>query len=245
MSQEKESPNTEQTENTSDVEHEIVDESVDSEQATESNDSTDSSNSETEPTEPDSKQDSETDLQTLLDAANKKADDNWDQMLRTKAEMENLRRRSRLDVENAHKFAVEKFVTQLIPVIDSLELGLTNVGKDDHEQLEKLHEGSEMTLKMFQDVFNKFDIETLDPVNETFNPEFHQAMVMQESADVKPNTVIMVMQKGYTLNDRLVRPAMVSVSKAVVTDSTDATDAAGTTESGEQPEATKKIDEKA
>jgi molecular chaperone GrpE len=177
------------------------------------------------------------DLQALLDAANKKADDNWDQMLRTKAEMENLRRRSRLDIENAHKFAVEKFVTDLIPVIDSLELGLTAVGKDDHEQLEKLREGTEMTLKMFQDVFNKFDIEAINPVNEKFNPEFHQAMVMQESADVEPNTVLMVMQKGYTLNDRLVRPAMVSVSKAMSSDS-------GAADTGSS-EPGKKIDEKA
>jgi len=173
------------------------------------------------------------DLQVLLDTANKKADDNWDQLLRTKAEMENLQRRSRLDIENAHKFAVEKFVTDIIPVIDSLELGLTAVGKDDHEQLEKLREGTEMTLKMFQDVFNKFDIEVINPANETFNPELHQAMVMQESADVEPNTVLMVMQKGYTLNDRLVRPAMVSVSKAA------STEPEGSSEKG------KKIDEKA
>ncbi len=175
--------------------------------------------------------DEQGDLQALLDAANKKAEDNWDQMLRTKAEMENLRRRSRLDIENAHKFAVEKFVNELIPVIDSLELGLTAVGKDDHEQLEKLREGTEMTLKMFQDVFNKFDIEAINPLNEPFNPEFHQAMVMQESTDVEPNTVLMVMQKGYTLNDRLVRPAMVSVSKAA------------SAEQGTEPG--KKIDEKA
>ncbi|VAX00578.1 Heat shock protein GrpE [hydrothermal vent metagenome] len=175
----------------------------------------------------------ETDLQSLLDAANKKADENWDLILRTKAEMENLRRRSRLDVENAHKFAVEKFVTDLIPVIDSLELGLTAVGKDDHEQLEKLREGTEMTLKMFQDVFNKFDIEAVNPINETFNPEFHQAMVMQETDEVEPNTVLMVMQKGYTLNDRLVRPAMVSVSKAKSPNSDTAA------------EPTQKIDEKA
>jgi len=175
--------------------------------------------------------DEQGDLQALLDAANKKAEDNWDQMLRTKAEMENLRRRSRLDVENAHKFAIDKFVNELIPVIDSLELGLTAVGKDDHEQLAKLHEGTEMTLKMFQDVFNKFDLEVIDPLNEPFNPEFHQAMVMQESTDVEPNTVLMVMQKGYTLNDRLVRPAMVSVSKAA------------SAEQGTEPG--KKIDEKA
>ncbi len=222
MSQDKEPNNAEETV--------VVDETV-SKAETVADDSLDSTTESKEPS-------SENDLQTLLDAANKKAEDNWEQMLRTKAEMENLRRRSRLDVENAHKFAVEKFVTDLIPVIDSLELGLSAVGKDDHEQLEKLHEGTEMTLKMFQDVFNKFEIEVVNPLNETFNPEFHQAMVMQESADVEPNTVLMVMQKGYTLNERLVRPAMVSVSKAISSASAEVNDS-------ETSEPGKNIDEKA
>ncbi len=204
MSQEKESSSTEIAEETA---KDILDVAAEHKQEQEQENSAEVALEQDEKSET-------PDLQVLLDAATKKADDNWDQMLRTKAEMENLRRRSRLDVENAHKFAVEKFVSELIPVIDSLELGLTTVGKDDHEQLEKLHEGTEMTLKMFQDVLNKFDIETINPVNEVFNPELHQAMVMQESEDVKPNTILMVMQKGYTLNDRLVRPAMVSVSKA-------------------------------
>ncbi|MFV2059915.1 MAG: nucleotide exchange factor GrpE [Gammaproteobacteria bacterium] len=219
MTKEKESTNTELAEESA---KDVLD--IAAEQHNDSDESESGTDTETESTE-------QPDLQALLDAATKKADDNWDQMLRTKAEMENLRRRSRLDIENAHKFAVEKFVTELIPVIDSMELGLTAVGKDDHEQLEKLREGTEMTLKLFQDVFNKFDIEAINPVNESFNPEFHQAMVMQESADVEPNTVLMVMQKGYTLNDRLVRPAMVSVSKAVADN--------GNAESG------KKIDEQA
>lgn len=200
MSQEKESNSTEITEETA---KEMLEVETEHEQENSADTETKAEKSE------------EPDLQTLLDAATKKAQDNWDQMLRTKADMENLRRRSRLDVENAHKFAVEKFVIDLIPVIDSLELGLTAVGKDDHEQLEKLREGTEMTLKMFQDVFNKFDIEVINPLNESFNPELHQAMVMQESEEVEPNTVLMVMQKGYTLNERLVRPAMVSVSKAM------------------------------
>lgn len=212
MSQDKEPNSTEETA--------VVDETVSKAESPELEINAapeDSTNTTVESQEPSS----ETDLQSLLDAAKKKADDNWDQMLRTKAEMENLRRRSRLDVENAHKFAMEKLVTDLVPVIDSLELGLSAVGKDDHEQLEKLHEGTEMTLKMFQDVFNKFDIEAVNPLNETFNPEFHQAMVMQESADVEPNTVLMVMQKGYTLNERLIRPAMVSVSKAMSAESSE------------------------
>jgi len=227
MSQEKESAVDDVKEDTNTTEPEVVDETetevIEGELEPATNETVESEESE------ESVESSDTDLQSLLDAANKKAEDNWDLMLRTKAEMENLRRRSKLDIENAHKYAVEKFVTDIIPVIDSLELGLTAVGKDDHVQLEKLREGTEMTLKMFQDVFNKFDIETLNPVNETFNPEFHQAMVMQESVDVEPNTVLMVMQKGYTLNGRLVRPAMVSVSKA----------------SSESSEPGKKIDEKA
>ena len=151
-------------------------------------------------------------LTEKLAAAEQKAADNLDQLLRTKAEMENLRRRTQKDVENAHKFAIEKFVSEVLSVKDSLEMGLEAAA---HEStVEKLQEGTEMTLNMLKQVFEKFSVIELHPQDEKFNPDHHQAMSIQESADHEPNTVMTVMQKGYLLNDRLVRPAMVMVSKA-------------------------------
>ena len=151
-------------------------------------------------------------LTQKLEAAEKKAADSMDQLLTTRAEMENLRRRTQKDVENAHKYAIEKFVSELLSVKDSLEMGLDAAA---HEStVEKLQEGTEMTLNMLKQVFDKFSVIELHPQDEKFNPDHHQAMSIQESADHEPNTVMTVMQKGYLLNDRLVRPAMVMVSKA-------------------------------
>jgi len=148
-----------------------------------------------------------------LDAAEKKATDNWDQLLRTKAEMDNIRRRTQKDLENAHKFALEKFITELLAVKDSLELGV-NAAQQENVTVESLKEGSEMTLSMLAGVFEKFNVVEVNPEGEKFNPEHHQAMSMQPNPDLEPNTVMAVMQKGYLLNERLVRPAMVMVSKA-------------------------------
>jgi molecular chaperone GrpE len=125
--------------------------------------------------------------------------------------MDNLRRRNAKDVENAHKYGIEKFANQLLPVVDGMELGLAVEGAS----AESLREGMELTMKMMQKMMENLGIEEINPINEKFNPEKHQAMSMQPSADVEPNTVIAVMQKGYLLNDRLLRPAMVMVSKAV------------------------------
>lgn len=152
-------------------------------------------------------------LQKELEGLKAKADDNWNEYLRACAELENTKRRMQRDIENANKFAVEKFVLELLPVKDSLEMGLA-AAKDQNGGIEKLLEGTELTLKMFSDAVAKFGIETVDPIDQPFDPEFHQAMSMQESASKPPNTVIAVMQKGYTLHGRLVRPAMVVVSKA-------------------------------
>jgi molecular chaperone GrpE len=148
-----------------------------------------------------------------LDQAEKKAMDNWDQLLRTKAEMDNIRRRTQKDLENAHKFALEKFITELLGVKDSLEMGV-NASQQDNATVEILREGSEMTLSILSGLFEKFNVVELNPQGEKFNPDHHQAMSMQPSAEHEPNTVMAVMQKGYLLNDRLVRPAMVMVSKA-------------------------------
>lgn len=151
-------------------------------------------------------------LQAELEAAQKKAEENWDIALRTKAEMENLKKRTQKDVENAHKFALEKIANELLAVRDSMELGLQ--AAEEAASIEKLKEGTDLTLKMLVSAMEKFNIVQIDPVGEKFNPDHHQAMTMQESAEHDPNTVIAVMQKGYLLNDRLLRPALVVVSKA-------------------------------
>jgi molecular chaperone GrpE len=152
-------------------------------------------------------------LEAKLAEAEKQATEYKDQALRTMAEMENLRRRTERDLENAHKYALEKFAQELLPVIDSLEMGVA-AAQDENTDVVKLREGTEMTLKMFETAVDKFGIKGVHPHGEAFNPEHHQAMSMIDSPDHAPNTVIDVMQKGYLLNDRLVRPAMVVVSSA-------------------------------
>ncbi len=153
-------------------------------------------------------------MQALLEDARAKADEHWNQLLRIQAELDNTRRRAQADVEKAHKFGLEKFATELLPVKDSLEMGLAAAEGSDHEVAEKLREGTELTLKMLSGVLEKFGVIEVDPMGQPFNPELHQAMTMQPSDEHEPNTVMMVMQKGYLLNERLIRPAMVVVSKA-------------------------------
>tara|TARA_R110000823_G_scaffold28045_83_gene81704 strand:+ start:2984 stop:3637 length:654 start_codon:yes stop_codon:yes gene_type:complete len=146
--------------------------------------------------------------QLTTDLANAK-----DQVLRTHAEMQNLRRRMERDVENAHKYALEKFVGELLPVVDNLERSIQAMADVDGD-FKAVSDGIELTLKSFQDVLARFKVEAVDPGGEAFNPDLHQAMSMLEVPDVKPNTVIDVFQKGYTLNGRLIRPAMVVVAKS-------------------------------
>lgn len=133
--------------------------------------------------------------------------------LRAQAEIENIRRRTEQDVEKAHKFALEKFANELLPVIDSLERALEVADKTNPE-LASMIEGIELTMKSLLGAVRKFGVEVVGDINVPFNPEVHQAMSMMESEDVAPNHVIMVMQRGYTLNGRLLRPAMVAVAKA-------------------------------
>jgi len=154
------------------------------------------------------------DLQLLLEDARTKADEHWDQVVRLQAELENVRRRAAKDVESAHKFGLEKFVSELLPVIDSLEMGLEASKTAADDGLHKLQEGTDMTLKMFSSAMAKFNVQVVGTVGEKFNPEFHQAMTMQESNEHDPDSVMLVMQKGYMMNERLIRPAMVMVSKA-------------------------------
>ncbi len=134
-----------------------------------------------------------------------------DQMLRVQAEMQNVRRRAELDVEKAHKFAVEKFANEMVTVVDNLERGLA--AAPEEEATKVIRDGMAMTLDGLINGLARFKVEQVNPEGETFNPELHQAMSMVENPDLAPNTVIAVMQKGYTLNGRLLRPAMVMVSK--------------------------------
>ena len=152
-------------------------------------------------------------LTALLEDARGKADEHWDQVVRLQAEMDNLRKRSERDLANAHKFALERFANELLPVKDSLEMGLTAFDVEGADP-DKLREGVALTLQMLTGAMGKVAIKEVNPQDERFNPDFHQAMSMQERDDVEPNTVVTVVQKGYTLNERLIRPAMVIVSKA-------------------------------
>ena len=152
-------------------------------------------------------------LTSLLEEVQAKADENWDQLLRVRAEMENLKRRHANELEKAHKFALDGFVRELLQVRDSLELG-HDAARDEGTDVAKLREGTELTLKLLVSVMGRFGVEQLDPQDKPFDPEYHQAMTTQPTADIVPNTVVRVIQKGYLLNGRLVRPAMVIVAAA-------------------------------
>ncbi|MDE3272937.1 nucleotide exchange factor GrpE [Pseudoalteromonas sp. SSM20] len=152
-------------------------------------------------------------LNAELEAAKQTIEEQKDSVIRAAAEVENMRRRAAQDVEKAHKFALEKFANELLPVLDNLERAIEFADKEN-DAVKSVIEGVEMTAKSFVDAVAKFGVEVVSPQGEAFNPEFHQAMSIQPSADVAPNTVIAVMQKGYLLNGRLLRPAMVMVSKA-------------------------------
>ena len=151
-------------------------------------------------------------LTALLEDARGKADEHWDQVVRLQAEMDNLRKRSERDLANAHKFALERFANELLPVRDSLEMGLAAFDTEGADP-DKLREGVVLTLQMLTSAMDKAEIREVNPQDERFNPDFHQAMSIQERDDVESNTVVTVVQKGYILNDRLIRPAMVIVSK--------------------------------
>jgi molecular chaperone GrpE len=152
-------------------------------------------------------------LQEQLQQSQQQAAANLDKAIRTMAEMENLKKRVQKDLDDERKYGLAKFAKELLSVLDSLELGL-QAANGDSPEIVKLREGSELTIKQFESVFAKFNIETVDPIGQAFNPELHQAMVMQPSATAQPNTVLNVFQKGYVLNGRLLRPAMVVVAKA-------------------------------
>lgn len=150
-------------------------------------------------------------LMSQLEVAQAEVSAMKDQMLRGQAELQNIRRRAEQDVEKAHKFGVEKFATEMLAIVDNLERAIEAAGDD--EAVKPMREGVEMTLNMFISGLEKFSVEQVNPEGEPFNPELHQAMSMVPAEGVAANTVVAVMQKGYTLNGRLVRPAMVMVAK--------------------------------
>ena len=153
-------------------------------------------------------QSTEEQLRAELEKAQAKADENWETVLRMKADLENQRRRNEKQVEDAHKFAAKKFIEELLPVADSMEMGMAAEG-----DVEQIREGVALTKKVFDTAMEKFGLEAVDPLGEKFNPDLHQAMAMQPSDEYEEGHVSAVMQKGYTLNGRLVRPAMVMVVK--------------------------------
>lgn len=152
-------------------------------------------------------------LERELAEARQKGEENWNQFLRARAELENSRRRAERDVEQAHKFALEKFAGELLGVRDSLEMGVA-AAQEPQADIAKVREGSELTLRMLKQAMEKFGIVEIDPQGEKFDPAKHEAIAAQETADQEPNTVLHVVQKGYSLNDRLLRPAMVVVAKS-------------------------------
>lgn len=191
-----------------------------------------------------SDEDPQRSLRLSLQDAEAKADEYWNELLRTRAELANLQRRAERDVSNAHKYGLERFAGELLPVVDGLELGL-NAAAGSSES-EKLREGTELTLKLLMTALEKFAITPIEPEGEKFNPELHQAMAMQPVEGVEPNTVVTVYQKGWRLHDRLLRPAMVVVAGSN-------TSAAGAAAAGQNPgeeydggrDSGGKIDEKA
>ena len=168
-------------------------------------------------------------LQAALDEARREADGLRDAALRARAEVENMRRRSAREVENAHRFALERFAKDLLPVLDSLEKAVESAAATDN--LAALTEGMELSLKLFLDRLERNGIEQIDPLGEPFDPARQEAMAMAENPDAAPNSVLEVMQKGYLLNGRLVRAAKVIVAKAPpdAPETPDAPDDAGKT----------------
>jgi len=149
-------------------------------------------------------------LEQKLTLAEQKAHDNWEKLVRSMAEVDNIRRRAERDIANAHRFGLDKFVTTLLPVADSLEHAIDLALK---QQDTPMHEGLEITMKLLLDALEKAGVSSINPQGMAFDPERHEAMSIQENNTVAPNTVLVVFQKGYALNDRIIRPARVVVAK--------------------------------
>lgn len=154
-------------------------------------------------------------IEQELIALKSKVEENWNLFLRARAETDNIQRRSRVDVENAHKYSTEKFARELLMVVDSLEMGLDASSKiPETEAVKSVREGMNLTFKLLLDIMSKFGAKQTNPIGETFDPAIHEAIQIQASNEVEPNKILIVAQKGFTLYDRLLRPARVIVAKA-------------------------------
>jgi len=151
-------------------------------------------------------------LAVQLEKAQQTITEYWDQMMRLRAEIENNRKRAERDIENAHKYATRGLLEALLPVVDSMEMGQVAAAAEN-ATLESIREGSQMTMSMLMQVLEKNGLQQVDPLGEKFDPEKHQAISVAEARDVESNTIVEVMQKGFLLNERVVRPAMVVVAK--------------------------------
>lgn len=149
-------------------------------------------------------------LSEKLTLAEQTAHENWEQSVRAKAELENVRRRAEQEIAKAHRYGVEKLISAILPIIDSLEQALQMAVKEGDTAMT---EGLELTLKLFMDVLQKFDVQQINPLGTPFDPQEHEAMTMQDAPDTAPNTVLEVCQKGYKLSDRVIRPARVLYQK--------------------------------
>lgn len=154
-----------------------------------------------------------TELTKEVESLKAKCEENYHMYLRAAADKDNFRKRMEREIDGARKYAVDSIIKELLPILDSMEQGLSIAGKDSEETIKSMHEGMLMTMKMFQDLLAKFGVETLNPEGEVFDPHMHEAMSMVEDEGAKSNTVIQVIQKGYALHGRVVRPARVIVCK--------------------------------
>lgn len=182
--------------------------------------SSDSPNSGDMPTPAEIETPSIEELTRQLTEATQKADGYWDNLLRKQAEYDNLQKRMTRELENARKYALEKFTTELLSIKDSMELGLEAATKPE-TSLDTVSEGIALTLKMLGDTMSKFGVMEINPQNEKFDPQWHEAMAMQPTSDVEEGMVLHVHQKGYQLNERLLRPARVIVAKAILAEETE------------------------
>lgn len=153
-------------------------------------------------------------LEEKLTQAEQKAHENWEKAVRAMAELDNIRRRAERDIENAHRYGQEKLIQSFLPVIDSLEQAIQLSEHKESKVGDSMREGLQLTLKLFLDALKKMNVEQINPEGIPFNPQEHEAMSMQEAPDLAPNTVLTVFQKGYKLNDRVIRPARVIVAKS-------------------------------
>lgn len=151
-------------------------------------------------------------LQNQLLTAEEKVKEYWERILRMQAETDNIKRRAEQDIAKAHNYGLQKFVSELLPIIDNLERAIFS-HQNEASEAGTLLDGVNLTLKMFMTTLEKFGVEQIDPISQPFNPELHQAISMKEDASAKPGVVIQVLQKGYLLNKRLIRPALVIVAK--------------------------------